>query len=290
MNASYRVSSSAVTLIDRSKSTPTLTREEEIRLHRRWKKQHDPEARDALVRANLRYVVSMAMSYRHYPVPIDDLIAEGSLGLLVAIDKFDPKRGFRLVTYASYWMRAYIITHVMKSWVRGKTRMSAVRSRMFFKLRRDRARVGAQFGEKDGLRHLAEETGMTEDRLSDVLAQLDTPDFPLEAESDDMEWGFFRERLASRDPDPESSCSTEERKTSISSLVRTAVDRLDQRERFIIERRVMEDEPESLASIGRRMGISRERTRQLEMRARRKLMRSLTEAGVTGECAHEMLA
>ena len=277
-------------LIERSRAAPLLSREEEARLLRRWKRRRDPAAREAIVLSNLRYVVSMAMSYRHYPVMLDDLISEGCVGLLVGIEKFDPGRGFRLVTYASHWMRAHMVNHVMKSWVRGKTRMSATRSSMFFKLRRDRARVGALYGEKGGAGRLAAETGVTEERLSDVLSQLDAPDFPLEAGGDGTDRALFPDRLVSPDEGPEASCSGEERRSSISGLVRTAVGRLDLRERAIIERRVMGAEPESLASIGRSMGISRERTRQLEMRARRKLIRSLAEAGVDGKCAQEVLA
>lgn len=277
-------------LIDRSKRQPTLSRQDEAHLHARWKNEGDLAAREELASANLRHVISTALTFRHYPVDLEDLVAEGSLGLLVGIDKFEPERGYRLVTYASYWIRAYIISFIMKSWVKGKTRMSAVRSRMFFKLRRDRARVGAQYGSEEAFSRLAEESNMSEERLGEVLLQLDSPDFPLEASGEDMEWNFFRDRLEAPTPDPEEASSTEERDLRIRVAVHAALTGLDKREKYIIEHRMMDDEPESLASLGRKMGISRERTRQLEMRARRKIIRSLEDAGVTDVRAREMLS
>jgi RNA polymerase sigma-32 factor len=290
MTGSRKISPIVARLIERSKSQPTLSREQEADLHRRWKKRGDLAAREELAGANLRHVISTALTFRHYPVDLEDLVAEGSLGLLVGIDKFDPDRGYRLVTYASYWIRAYIISFIMKSWVKGKTRMSAVRSRMFFKLRRDRARVGAQYGSEGSLRRLAEQSNMSEERLGEVLLQLDNPDFPLEVSSENMEWNFFRDRLEAPTPDPEEASSTEERDLRIKVAVHAALRGLDKREKYIIEHRMMDDEPESLASLGRKMGISRERTRQLEMRARRKIMRSLEDAGVTSVRAREMLS
>ncbi len=285
-----KISPIVAALIDRSKKQPTLSREDEARLHARWKDEGDLAAREELASANLRHVISTALTFRHYPVDLEDLVAEGSLGLLVGIDKFEPERGYRLVTYASYWIRAYIISFIMKSWVKGKTRMSAVRSRMFFKLRRDRARVGAQYGPEASLRKLAEESHMSEERLGEVLLQLDTPDFPLEASNENLEWNFFRDRLEAPTPDPEEASSTEQRDLTIRVAVHAALTGLDKREKYIIEHRMMDDEPESLASLGRKMGISRERTRQLEMRARRKIIRSLEDAGVTDVRAREMLS
>jgi RNA polymerase sigma-32 factor len=290
MAGTKKISPIVSALIDRSRKQPTLSRQDEARLHARWKTEGDLAAREELASANLRHVISTALTFRHYPVDVEDLVAEGSLGLLVGIDKFEPERGYRLVTYASYWIRAYIISFIMKSWVKGKTRMSAVRSRMFFKLRRDRARVGAQYGPEGSLKRLAEESNMSEERLGEVLLQLDSPDFPLEVSSENMEWNFFRDRLESPTPDPEEVSSTEERDLHIRVAVHAALRGLDKREKYIIEHRMMDDEPESLASLGRKMGISRERTRQLEMRARRKIMRSLEDAGVTDVRAREMLS
>jgi RNA polymerase sigma-32 factor len=289
VGTAYRISPIVAKLIDESKGQPTLTREEEARLHRRWKRRRSLAAREALVKANLRHVISTALTFRHYPVDVEDLIAEGTVGLLVAIDKFEPERGFRLVTYAVYWIRAYVITFIMKSWVKGKTRMSAVRSRMFFKLRRDRARVGALYGPEGSMSRLAEESSMSEDRLREVLGQLDSPDFPLEV-SNDMDWNYFRDQIVSESPTPEEASTTGQRQTAISAAVHGALGALDKREKYIIEHRMMDEEPESLASLGRKMGISRERTRQLEMRARRKILRSLRDAGVTDASAREMLS
>jgi RNA polymerase sigma-32 factor len=277
MDNAKKYSSVVTEFMDTSRRHPMLPKDEESRLHERWIREGDVQAREALVQANLRHVVSTAMSFRHYPVDLEDLISEGSLGLLVAIDKFDPDKGYRLVTYATYWIRAYIISYIMKSWVKGKTRMSAVRSRMFFKLRRDRARMGALYGPREGLRRLAKDAEMSEEKLSEVLNQLDSPDFPLEASSEGMEWTFFRDRLEADTPSPEDVSESREREDVISGAVRKALGALDKREMFIIQHRMMEDDPDSLAELGRKMGISRERTRQLEMRARRKIVRQLAD-------------
>ncbi len=290
MSASRKLSPVVNEIIDRSRIIPVLSREREASLHEAWKKNGDRQAREELANANLRHVVSTAMTFRHYPVDLDDLIAEGSLGLLIAIDKFDPSRGFRLVTYATYWIRAFIISYIMKSWVKGKTRMSAVRSRMFFKLRRDRARMGALYGTREGLRRLAEDARMSEEKLDEVLSQLDTPDFPLEATTDSMEWTYFRDRLLASSPSPEESSVFTERQSLIGGAVQMALSSLDRREMYIVRRRMMEDDPESLAALGRKMGISRERTRQLEMRARRKILRHLEDAGLTGPSVKDMLS
>lgn len=290
MKGSRKFSPVVAEIMSASRAHPVLSREEEARLHRRWKKHTDYEAREILSNANLRHVISTAMTFRHYPVDLEDLIAEGCLGLLVAIDKFDPSRGYRLVTYATYWIRAYIISYIMKSWVKGKTRMSAVRSRMFFKLRRDRARMGALYGRREGLRRLAEDAQMSEEKLSEVLNQLDSPDFPLEASSEGMEWTFFRDRLQSMDPSPEDESASRQRQIVISDVVKKALTSLDRREMYIIQHRMMDDDPDSLAELGRKMGISRERTRQLEMRARRKLQRHLADAGLTEVRVREMLS
>jgi RNA polymerase sigma factor (sigma-70 family) len=131
---------------------------------------------------------------------------------------------------------------------------------------------------------------MSEERLGEVLLQLDNADFPLEVSNDNLEWNYFRDRLQSSAPSPEKASSSDEREAVIRAAVSKALGALDKREKFIVKHRMMDDEPESLASLGRKMGISRERTRQLEMRARRKIIRSLEDAGVTDTRAREMLS
>src|SRR6187402_2734452 len=132
-----------------AKRAPRLEREQEMALALRWKHQGDRAAGDTLARANLRHVVAVAMKYRRYGVPVSELIAEGNFGVVHALGKFDPERGIRFVTYAAHWVRAYILDHVIKSWSMVGGGSGPLRSKMFFKLRRERAMVSNLLGEGD---------------------------------------------------------------------------------------------------------------------------------------------
>jgi len=208
---------------------PRLTREEELEIATRWRTERDEKAKDALVRAHLRYVVAIALKYRRYGLPLAELIAEGNFGVVHALSKFEPERGNRFVTYAAYWIRAYMLNYIIRSWSLVSAGSGALRSKMFFKLRRERVRITNLVGEGD--------------------------------KADEM--------LAERFNMPKAQA------------VRVALEALDVRERFIVEKRLMADSEDelSLAEIGRRLGVSRERARQLEARAKRKLKNQIGDLG-----------
>jgi RNA polymerase sigma-32 factor len=263
-----------------ARSAPELGREEEAELCRLWKVAGDRRAANTLARAHMRNVVAIAMKYRHYGVPVGELVAEGNVGVVQALAKFQPERGVRFGTYASYWVRAQMLSHVIKSYSSVGGSDGPMRSQVFFKLRRERVRVANQFGTGDVAdQALAERLGVSVDRVRGMLQRLDGRDVSLDAKVA-ADSGKLLDRMPAPD-DQEQELFARQVGGSLSGALRDAVSRLDPRERYIVEQRLMADSSEelSLAQIGRALGVSRERARQLEGRAKRKLCRLITEDG-----------
>ncbi|MBI4953440.1 MAG: sigma-70 family RNA polymerase sigma factor, partial [Myxococcales bacterium] len=259
---------------------PKLSREEERELADRWAKKQDPAAADALIRAHMRYVVAIALKYRRYGVPLSELIAEGNFGVVHALRKFEPKRGNRFVTYAAYWIRAYVLGYVIRSWSLVGVGSGALRSKLFFKLRRERTRIMNLIGDADRADEvLAEKFGVSPSQISTMIRRLETRDLSLDGKVFDDSATSLVDTLVSPDSDQESSMSSDESRDELKLAVRRAVQDLDPRERYIVENRMMADAEDelSLAEIGRRLGVSRERARQLEERAKRKLRHRMQE-------------
>jgi RNA polymerase sigma-32 factor len=259
---------------------PKLTREEERELADRWVKHQDPKAAEALLRAHLRYVVAIALKYRRYGVPLSELIAEGNFGAVHALKKFEPERGHRFVTYAAYWIRAYVLGYVIRSWSLVGVGSGALRSKLFFKLRRERARIMSLLGdEQKADEALAEKFGVTPTQIALMLRRLETRDLSLDTKVFDDAPTSLVDTLASPDNDQESDLVLDERQKEVKATVRLAVQDLDTRERYIVENRMLADSEDelSLAEIGRRLGVSRERARQLEERAKKKLRHRIVE-------------
>jgi len=249
-----------------------VSREEELTLIRRWRLEQDESARDALVRSSLRHVVSMARRYQRYGIPLAELISEGNFGVVRALNKFDGTRGTLFITYASYWVRACILQHVLRSW--SIVGSGLPRSRLFFKLRRERAKLTSLIG--DGAQAnviLSERLGISEERLSALLQRVDQRDYSLDAETFQEGSSPMVNTLPSPDPDQEELALASEFGGNALVAVRDALTILDARERYIVEHRLLADRDAelSLADIGRSLGVSRERARQLEERAKRKL-------------------
>jgi RNA polymerase sigma-32 factor len=264
-----------------------LSRERERELALRWKSDRDPVAADELVKAHLRYVVATAIKFRRYGIPLDELIAEGSFGVVHALGKFDPDRGTRFVTYAAYWIRAYILNYVLRSWSLVGSGAGALRSKNFFRLRRERARVFNLFtDEGEAEAELAKRLEVPVPQLKSMLERLDTRDVSLDSQVFDGSASRLIDTLVSDERDQESSLVDDQVRDHRTAAVRSAVVKLDERERFIVERRMMADRDDelSLAEIGRRLGVSRERARQLEVRAKGKL-RALLASDAPGNDA-----
>jgi RNA polymerase sigma-32 factor len=263
--------------IDDVRQIPLLDREEEHALAVAAA-AGDEGARERLVRANLRFVVAVALKYRRYAIRLGDLVAEGNLGLMIAAKKFDPHRGTRFVTYASYWIRALILDLVVRasSLVGGGT--GPLRSKLFFRLRRERARIGnlaLDPSERNAL--LAARFDTTEERMEEMLRRLDAKDVSLDAAVFSDSGATLLDTLDSGEPTVEAELAEEESMENARRRLHAALEELDSRERYILEQRFMQDEEASLAAIGRTLGVSRERARQLEARAKQKLRDQLQD-------------
>jgi RNA polymerase sigma-32 factor len=263
--------------ITAARKVPTLSREEEVELATRFRDHGDAKAAERLIRANLRHVVAIALSYRRYGLRVADLISEGNLGLMMAIRKFDPARGVRFVTYAAYWARAYILNFVIKSWSMVGAGSGPLRSKLFFKLRRERATVATMVGddERKSIELLAERMGTTVERTKELTQRLEARDVSLDVAQHEEGRGTLLDALMDVGPTQEERFFDAERRDALKSALTEAVKQLDDRERYIVESRLMAEDETSLAEIGRRLGVSRERARQLEERAKLKLRKYL---------------
>lgn len=253
---------------------PQLDREAELELAKRWQEHGDVDAADKLVRAHLRYVVAIALKYRRYGVPLSELIAEGNFGVVHALKKFQPERGNRFVTYAAYWIRAYILNYIIRSWSLVGAGSGALRSKMFFRLRREKVRVLNLVGDGAAADELlATRLGLTLEQVQGMLRRLEARDVSLDAKMYEDSGTAVLDTLVSPAQDQEQSLAATGVQEKLKDAVREAVEELDDRERYIVENRLMADPEDelSLAELGRRLGVSRERARQLEARAKKKL-------------------
>jgi RNA polymerase sigma-32 factor len=258
-----------------------LEREQELELARRYRDQDDQAAAEQLVQSHLKSVVKMAHKYRGYGIYLSDLIAEGNLGLLEAVRRFEPERGLRFLTYARYWIRAYMLAHILKHWSIVDLGTTALQSKMFFKLQAEHARLSHELGsdEDQVAERLADKFDTSVDNVRASLARLkrrDTSlDVPVMAESKTT----FGEMLADESlVDQEQLAASAE----LADLVHDAIARvwpgLDCRERLILRERLLpenNDDPKTLASLGDRLGVTRERVRQLEVGVKDKLRRTI---------------
>jgi RNA polymerase sigma-32 factor len=261
--------------LTRVRSIPTLTREEEHDLAVKVR-AGDQQAADRLVEANLRFAVAVALQYRRYGIPVSDLLAEGNLGLMMAVKKFDPDRGTRFVTYAGYWIRAYVLDLVVRSTTMVGAGSGPLRSKLFFRLRRERAKVASLTSDPgERIAQLAERFEVSEPKMEEMLRRIDSRDVSLSTPVHDDASATLQDALPENDVGQEVRYLDAERQRLVEEHLGHALEELDRRERFILEQRFMGDEEVSLASLGRQLGVSRERARQLEARAKKKLKKQL---------------
>jgi RNA polymerase sigma-32 factor len=263
--------------IQQVRAIPKLSREEEHELALRVA-EGDQEASDRLVEANLRYVVAIALQYRRYGVKLGDLIAEGSVGLVTAVRKFDPYRGTRFVTYAGYWIRAFVLEAVVRSSTMIGAGSGPFRSKLFFRLRRERARLSNLIADADELtERLAQEFETTPEKMTELLRRLDQREISLDAPAFQDSEATLVDMLPAHTEPQDSVVARQRRQSGIHDRLEGALSVLDERERLIVEKRILSDESASLASLGRELGVSRERARQLEARAKKKLADELSD-------------
>lgn len=253
----------------RAFSTETLTPEAETTLAEAWRRG-DPQAGRRLVEANMHHVVGIAYEYRRWSVPLDDLIQQGSIGLLHAARRYDPSKGCRLGSYAGYWIRAEIRDYVVR--VYRIVRLGTTRSeRRAMRMYRSRPIESAE--------QLAEESGMPVGRCRLLWPLLAQRDRSLDVQYDDRSHPL--DTLPGPEPTPEQILSDVEEERRRRQAVRTALEGLSERERAIVAARLLSDRPQTLEQLGATLGVSRERVRQLEQRARAKMRSSLESELVT---------
>jgi RNA polymerase sigma-32 factor len=264
-----------------------LDRDEELALVRRYQDHGDLEARQALLTASLRAVAAIAIKYRRYGVPLDELVAEGNFALVHALSKFDPNRGNRFMTYAAFWVRAHVLNHVIGSFSMVGAGSGVLRTKLFFKLRRERTKILNLVGEGEQADLLlAQSLGLGVDKVRGMVRRLEARDVSIDSSVSEGVAPLL-ERMSSQEPSLDDVLASVELTGRLKSSIEHAFAGLDARERYIAERRLLADEEDqpSLAEIGRRLGVSRERARQLETRAKKKLRPGLEplarEAGLT---------
>ena len=258
---------------------PLLTPEDEFMFAKRLKEHGDAEAARQLVTSHLRLVAKIAMGYRGYGQPIAEIVSEGNVGLMQAVKRFEPDKGFRLATYAMWWIRASIQEYVLRSWSMVKLGTTAAQKKLFFNLRKAKSNIGAI--EEGDLTHahtvkLADQLGVTEREVIDMNRRLSGPDSslnaPLRSESE-SEW---QDWLADDTMDQETRLAEREELGDRHDLLSNAMSGLSERERDIIQARRLQDDPATLEELSQKFGVSRERVRQIEVRAFEKLQKAMS--------------
>ena len=257
---------------------PLLEPDEEYMLAKRWREHGDVDAAHQLVTSHLRLVAKIAMGYRGYGLPVSELISEGNVGMMQAVKRFDPERGFRLATYAMWWIRAAIQEYILHSWSLVKMGTTAAQKKLFFNLRRIKGRIQAlEEGDlsPENVTKIATELQVPEQDVVEMNRRLAAPDHSLNAplrvdgEGEWMDW------LEDESETQETLLADREEIEKRSALLGRAMKSLNPRERHILSERRLKDEPSTLEELSHIYGISRERVRQIEVRAFEKLQKSI---------------
>jgi RNA polymerase sigma-32 factor len=258
---------------------PILSPEQEFMLAKRYQEHQDPEAAAQLVTSHLRLVAKIAMGYRGYGLPVSELISEGNIGLMQGVKKFEPDRGFRLATYAMWWIRASIQEFILRSWSLVKMGTTAAQKKLFFNLRRMKNRIDA-FEDGDlkpeDVTKIATDLGVTEaDVISMNRRMAMGGDTSLNVTMRDDSESQWQDMLADTDPLQDEILAESEEKEVRHDLLIEAMDDLNDREKHILTERRLAEEPKTLEELSQVYGVSRERVRQIEVRAFEKLQRAM---------------
>ena len=250
---------------------PILEKAEEQFLARSWRDKGDTDAAHKLVTSHLRLVAKMAMKYRGYGLPVADLVSEGNIGLMKAVKKFDPELGFRLSTYAMWWIKASITEYILKSWSMVKLGTVASQKKLFFSLRSIKGRLNIlDSGDltPEQADQLSDVMNVSSDEITKMNRRLASRDLSLNAPlSVDDEGMEFQDTLVANGPSPERQFADAEELSHHGEILMQVMQALPERERDILAERRLSDEPRTLEELGKKYGISRERIRQLEVRA-----------------------
>jgi RNA polymerase sigma-32 factor len=263
---------------------PMLAKDEEFMLAKRWREHEDPDAAHRLVTSHLRLVAKIAMGYRGYGLPIGEVISEGNVGLMQAVKKFEPDKGFRLATYAMWWIRASIQEYILRSWSLVKMGTTAAQKKLFFNLRKAKSQISA-FEEGDmrpeQVQVIATKLGVLESEVVSMNRRLSGPDASLNAPLRSDSENEWQDWLEDKDAvSQETRLAEDEEKSQRMGLLQEAMVELTDRERHILTERRLKDDPTTLETLASQYGVSRERVRQIEVRAFEKLQRAMRAAAV----------
>ena len=260
---------------------PMLEQEQEYMLAKSWREHGDIDAAHQLVTSHLRLVAKIAMGYRGYGLPLGELISEGNLGMMQAVKRFDPERGFRLATYAMWWIRASIQEYILHSWSLVKMGTTAAQKKLFFNLRKLKGQMQAiEEGDlpPEKVKAIAKSLDVTEDEVISMNRRLAAPDHSLNAPLRGDSEGEWQDWLVDDSDTQETVLAEREELGKRQDLLNNAMKNLNKRERHILSERRLKDEPTTLEELSQRYGISRERVRQIEVRAFEKLQKAMKAA------------
>ena len=262
---------------------PLLEPGEEYMLAKRWKEHEDQEAAAKMVNSHLRLVAKIAMGYRGYGLPMGEIISEGNVGLMQAVKRFEPEKGFRLATYAMWWIRASIQEYILRSWSLVKIGTTAAQKKLFFNLRRMKGEIKAlEEGDlkKENLEKIATTLDVSEEEVINMNRRMSGPDSslnaPLRADSD-VEW---QDWLVDNSDNQETILANQEEMNERRKLLLDSMSVLNEREREILTARRLQENPKTLEELSQEYGISRERVRQIEVRSFEKLQKAIKSAAI----------
>ncbi len=267
--------------LDEIRRFPMLQPEEEYMLAKRWREHQDPTAAERLVTSHLRLVAKIAMGYRGYGLPISEVISEGNVGLMQAVKRFEPEKGFRLATYAMWWIKAAIQEYILRSWSLVKMGTTASQKRLFFNLRRVKSQIQAL---DDGdlrpeqVKTIAHKLGVSEDDVVSMNRRLGgdaSLNSPVRADEEGAEW---QDWLVDDSASQEVQLAERQEMDGRKALLADALGVLNDRERRIFEARRLAEDPITLEELSTEFGISRERVRQIEVRAFEKVQEAVKKA------------
>ena len=262
---------------------PMLTPDEEFMLAQRWREHGDVEAAHRLVTSHLRLVAKIAMGYRGYGLPLNELISEGNVGMMQAVKRFDPERGFRLATYAMWWIRAAIQEYILHSWSLVKIGTTAAQKKLFFNLRKLKGQMQAiEEGDlsPENVKKIATELDVPEVDVVNMNRRLASPDHSLNAPVRLDGEGEWQDWLVDEIDDQETRLADREELGKRRQLLNDAMRGLNERERHILSERRLRDNPTTLEDLSQHYNISRERVRQIEVRAFEKLQKAIKNASI----------
>ena len=254
---------------------PLLTQEEEFKLATRYRKDNDIEAAQTLITSNLRFVVKVAFEYKSYGVKLLDLIQEGNIGLMMAVKKFDPYKGYRFISYAIWWIRAYIQNFIIKTWSLVKIGTTQAQKKLFYKIGKVRKALESDQDNEKKYDVLANDLDVAKEEIMEMEQRMSARDLSLDAPFDEDHELTPLDLLQEGSVNQEDALIAEQEKKILQAEVLDAMRRLNEKETFVIKNRIMAESPLTLQEIGDHLKLSRERVRQIESEALKKLKREM---------------